>query len=179
MHCEVSVFHSNFVAFFKFLAKVGLPDRIRMRANRQRPKSCVVGQITSKYRHVETLAGKKLINLILCRLASFRTTLCLIWWVIPANYNYHFITFLEMIVDSCTCLLSNPIFRSSASSYASAIIQGQQNAKMLLNEFFQNNAYHNQFQNTVQSNVREVDEAMIGQILFICHSIDFLKFFFF
>ncbi|PAV87593.1 hypothetical protein WR25_04812 isoform A [Diploscapter pachys] len=51
--------------------------------------------------------------------------------------------------------------RSSASSYASAIIQGQQNAKMLLNEFFQNNAYHNQFQNTVQSNVREVDEAMI------------------
>ncbi|PAV58700.1 hypothetical protein WR25_22165 [Diploscapter pachys] len=31
-------------------------NRIRMRANRQRPKSCVVGQITSKYRHVETLA---------------------------------------------------------------------------------------------------------------------------
>lgn len=41
------------------LRPIGASNRVRPISARVRPKSCVVGQITSKFRHVETISGTK------------------------------------------------------------------------------------------------------------------------
>ncbi|CAD6187798.1 unnamed protein product [Caenorhabditis auriculariae] len=53
----------------------GGSERTRPLSNRVRPKSCVVGMITSKFRHVETLAGIKANNAVFSNLRNVNTRL--------------------------------------------------------------------------------------------------------
>ncbi|CAB3401763.1 unnamed protein product [Caenorhabditis bovis] len=54
--------------------KIGASNRSHL-SQRVRPKSCVVGQITSKFRHVETLAGLKANNGLFSNLRNVNTRL--------------------------------------------------------------------------------------------------------
>ncbi|CAI5444452.1 unnamed protein product [Caenorhabditis angaria] len=58
-----------------FRKTIGASSRSHPLSQRVRPKSCVVGQITSKFRHVETLAGIKANNAVFSNLRNVNTRL--------------------------------------------------------------------------------------------------------